>query len=485
MHGKIVQYSHSNGNGIIINASKKLFDFKTSAWHDATKIPEIGLLVEFRLEDEGGSNNVIDVRSSKYQEFDEGSIIKEKDFWKTNSDSDLEKLESNIFDEIIAQTYKSTDYTKLNNIATSISIAKFTEYHFENETKIIKIAYKLPINNKEKLDYRIVNKFIKRTLDSLIYTDKRITKDTFSMYLQIISKLEYFTTPFYKAEQNTNRIFEEAFLAHQLYYNAAKRKLSNTKEDLLKVENKKRNLKSEIYNLNLKLNSENTKNKQEIKARIDKLQAQYVESEKELKILILIEDKIQKAISIFIKTYKDEFIKHFEKIRTQIFEYIINALNIAITALDNKIWQLGMNSEPIKNHFFKTPTGSYAFCSLAFMQQYIKTLDPSKLNDNDRILSNYINRYKDRNTKRVLVVSSKSDLETELKIDILKKYKDYFVLSINKKMEYLIVVQNQKFDFIIIDNNMKEDKPIEMIMSGKNTKYNKNAVFILYQPPKK
>lgn len=485
MHGKIVQYSHSTGVGIIINASKKLFDFKSSSWHDSTKIPEIGLFVEFRIEDESSSNNVIDVRSSKYQEFNEGSIIKEKDFWKTNSDSDLEKLESNIFDDIVAQTYKSTDYSTLDKIQTSISINKFIEYHFENETKIIKIAYKLSIDKKEKLDYKIVNKFIKRTLDSLIYTDKRITKDTFSMYLQIISKLEYFNTPFYKAEQNPNRIFEEGFLAHQLYYNAAKRKLSNTKDDLLKLENRKKNLKTEIDNLNLKINSENTKNKQEIKTKMDRLQIQYQECDKEFKKLIIIKDKIQKAINSFINEYKNIFINQFEQKRNNISVYISNSLNIAITALDNKIWQLGMNSEPIKNHFFKTPSGSYAFCTLAFMQQYIKTLDQSKLNDNDRLLSNYINRYKDRNIRKILVVSSKSELEFELKLDILKKYKDYFVVSINKKMEYLIVIQNQKFDYVIIDNNMKEDKPIEMIMSGKNTKYNKNATFILYHQAQK
>ena len=476
MHGKIVQYSHTTGIGIIINASKKLFDFKLSSWHDSTKIPEIGLLVEFRTEDDGVS--VIDVRSSKYQDFDEDSIIKERDFWKTNSDSDLEKLEANVFDEIITQTYKSTDYLNLKEIPTSIDIYKFIEYHFQNEMKIIKFSYKLQMDDNGKLDYRIVNKFVKRALDALIYTDKRITKDHFSIHLEIIKKLEYFTTPFYISTQATKKVFNEVFLLQQLYFNAAMRKLNNIKDDLLSAENKKRNINAELNRLNLVI--KNAKNKQEIKDKISSLHSQYIAYDDKIKIILKTKENVSHVLDSFIKKYENQFIKVFEESRTKIFLYIKNALNIVITSLDNKIWQLGMNSDPIKNHFFKIPS-SYSFSTLAFMQQYIRTLDASKLSDNDRTLSIYLNRYKEKNTKKILIVSNNSDLELSLKIDILKKYKNYYVSTINKKMEYLIIIQNQKFDFIIIDNNMKEDKPIEMIMSGKSTKHNNNSTFILYQ----
>ena len=476
MHGKIVQYSHTTGIGIIINASKKLFDFKLSSWHDSTKIPEIGLLVEFRTEDDGV--NVIDVRSSKYQDFDEDSIIKERDFWKTNSDSDLEKLESNVFDEIITQTYKSTDYLNLKEIPTSIDIYKFIEYHFQNEMKIIRFSHKLPMDDNGKLDYRIVNKFVKRALDALIYTDKRITKDHFSIHLEIIKKLEYFTTPFYISTQATKKVFNEVFLLQQLYFNAAMRKLNNIKDDLLNAENKKRNINAELNRLNLVI--KNAKNKQEIKDKISSLHSQYIAYDDKIKIILQTKENVSHVLDSFIKKYENQFIKVFEESRTKIFLYIKNALNIVITSLDNKIWQLGMNSDPIKNHFFKIPS-SYSFSTLAFMQQYIRTLDASKLSDNDRTLSIYLNRYKEKNTKKILIVSNNSDLELSLKIDILKKYKNYYVSTINKKMEYLIIIQNQKFDFIIIDNNMKEDKPIEMIMSGKSTKHNNNSTFILYQ----
>lgn len=476
MHGKIVQYSHTTGVGTIINASKKLFDFKIASWHDNTKIPEINLLVEFRLEDE--KHNVIDIRSSKYQEFDSESIIKERDFWKTNTDEELEKLESNVFDDLIAETYKKTDYAKLTSIPISISINKFIQYHFENETKIIKSAYKLPIDNYEKLDYRIVNRFIKRTLDSLICVDRRITKDTFSIYLQILGKLQYFITPFYIANQNAKKVYEEGFLSQQLYFNAANRKLINLKDDILKLKSREKSAKSEIHSLQLKLTSAGVKNEQILKERLAKINAIHEECKEKTIILTKIKDRVEKLIEIFKESYKKDFINSFDKTKEQIFEHIKNALNITITSLDNKIWKLGMASDPVKNQFLKLQS-NYSFCTLAFIQQYIKTLDSSKLNDNDRLLNIYINKYKERNCKRILIVSNRNEFEMKLKFDILTRYKDFIVTQTNKKVEYLIIIANQKFDFVVIDNDMKEDKPIDMIIQGKNTKLNKNTTFIL------
>lgn len=477
MHGRIVQYSHATGIGIIINIHKKLFDFKLLNWHDKTRIPETNLLVEFRVDDE--SNNVIYVKSSKYQEFDKDSIIKERDFWKTATDEELEKLEQNVFEELIAKTCKDTDYAILSSIKTSISIEKFIEYHFESETKIIKYALKLPTDGYELLDYRIVARFLTRTLDSLVYIEKRITKDTFSSYLQLYSKLQYFITPFYKAQQDSAKVFSEVFLSQQLYYVSAKRKLTTIKEDLLKANNRMRMLKSQIYHTELKLPQDKNN---EIKDRLAKLRGQYEEVSQNVTHLNKLKEKIEAMLESFIKTYEKDFEAKFSKVRERIFEGIKNALNSTITSLDNKMWQFGMASDPIKNHYFKLQS-NYSFCILAFIQQYIKTLDINKLSDNDRLLNIYITRYKDRNTKKVLIVSSSDMLKNNLKIKLLSIYKDFFVTSIDKKMEYEIVIRNQKFDFIIIDTGIN-NAPLELISFGKESKYNKNAKFILYQLPR-
>lgn len=480
MHGRIVQYSHTTGSGIIINNHKKLFDFKLINWHDKTRIPEINLLVEFKCDDDNLS--VISVKSSHYQEFGKDSIIKEADFWRTLSDDELEKLEFGVFEDLITKVCKETNYEILSDIKPSISIENFIEYHFEAENHIIQIALKLPTNGYELLDYRILTRFLMRTLDSLIYTEKRITKDTFSAYLEIYSKLQYFVTPFYKNSQNATKIYE-IFLSQQLYFTAAKRKLINVKDDLLRVENKLHTTKSQVFSNEQKLSNSNNKHQNEVRERLEKLKAQLKELNESKIHLTKLKEKLEGMIKAFKERYEANFAKQFDIVREKIFEQIKLALNTTITSLDNKMWDLGMKSDPIKNHYFKLDT-NYSFCILAFVLQYIKMLDTTKLSDNDKILHSYIARYRERNTKNILIISSDDKLKNKMKIKLFSAYKDFLITTTEKKMEYEIIIANQRFDFVIIDNELEDCNAIEMVIFGKSKKHNKNAKFIIYQIPK-
>ena len=481
MHGRIVQYSHTTGIGIIINHHRKLFDFKLSKWQDKTRIPEIDLLVDFKLDED--TSNITFVVSSKYQNFTKDSIIKEKDFWNTNTDEELERLEQGVFEDLVAKTVKETDYMAMSDIKPSISVENFMEYHFDNENSIINYALKLPTGGYELLDYRIITKFLMRTLDSLLYTEKRYTRDTFSAYLEIYSKLQYFVTPFYLSTQDTKKVYEEMFLSQQLYFIAAKRKLIDTKDDLLRVDNRLRMTKSSISNNEQRLSGSQNKQQAEVRERLAKLQAQNKELIESKAHLTKLKEKLEKLISEFSTRYESGFAIRFDDAKEKIFKQIKTALNTTITSLDNKMWQLGMQSDPIKSHYFRLNT-NYSFCIMAFILQYLKTLDTGKLNDANRLLYSYVARYRERNTKSILIVSANDKINHKLRINLLTLYKDFLITSISKKMEYEITIGNQKFDYVIIDNELEGANPIEMVLFGKSKKTNKDTKFIIYQIPK-
>lgn len=481
MHGRIVQYSHSTGIGIVINHHRKLFDFKLSKWQDKTRIPEIDLLVDFKLDED--TSNITFIVSSKYQEFSSDSIVKEKDFWNTNTDEELERLENGVFEELIAKTVKETDYLIMSDIKPSITIENFMKYHFNNESSIINYALKLPTCGYELLDYRIMTKFLMRTLDSLLYTEKRYNRDTFSAYLEIYSKLQYFVTPFYVATQESKKVYEEMFLSQQLYFIAAKRKLIDTKDDLLRVDNRLRMTKSSISNNEQRLSGAQSKQQNEVRERISKLKEQNKELLEAKVHLTKLKEKLEKLIEEFSAKYESGFTMHFEDAREKIFKQIKIALNTTITSLDNKMWQLGMSSDPIKNHYFRLNT-NYSFCMMAFVLQYLRTLDTSKLNDANRVLYSYVARYRERNTKNILIVSHNEKINHKLRIKFLALYKDFLITAIDKKMEYEITIGNQRFDYIIIDNELEDANPIEMVLFGRSKKINKDAKFIIYQVPK-
>ncbi len=478
MHGRIVQYSHASGSGIIINNHKKLYNFKLVNWHDKTRIPELDLFVEFKLDDDNTS--VIYVKSSKYQEFDSGSIIKERDFWKTVSDDELEKLEQGVFEDLIAQTTKNTDYAIISDIKPSITIENFINYHFELENRIVKLAKKLPTGDYELLDYRVLTRFLMRTLDSLLYAEKRYNKDTFSAYLEIYNKLQYFVTPFYKSTQDSRKIFEDEFLGQQLYFTAARRKLAAIKEDILRVESRLHALKSQILNNEQRLSGAQNKQQTELRAKIERLKEQYKEAGNSRIYLINTRDRIEQLLQNFIERFEGAFIERFEKTRGAVFEDIKVAMNTALTSLDNKMWQLAMDSVPVRNYYFKTNI-TYSFCILAFVLQYLKTLDASKLSENDKILYAYVQRYRQRNTREILILSNDERIRNHLRVTILTMYKDFLITNVSKKMEYEITIQSKHFDFVIIDDGLENVSAIEMVIFGKTKKINHDSRYVIYK----
>lgn len=78
MHGKITRYTATTGSGVIMNASKKIFELKKDSWHDGRNRPAVGMYVEFRTND--GGIQVTDARASKYQSFPPDALIREIDF---------------------------------------------------------------------------------------------------------------------------------------------------------------------------------------------------------------------------------------------------------------------------------------------------------------------------------------------------------------------------------------------------------------------
>ena len=117
MHGKILRYSTQTKNGVVTNASKKIFELRGNSWHDPKMMPSVGMFVEFRCDDNGYT--IVDCRASSYQSFPEGGLVREIDFWRTNTDEELKAKEADAKANITKQIFAKTNYAKLNAIELS------------------------------------------------------------------------------------------------------------------------------------------------------------------------------------------------------------------------------------------------------------------------------------------------------------------------------------------------------------------------------
>ncbi|PAF49927.1 hypothetical protein BKH41_01090 [Helicobacter sp. 12S02232-10] len=474
MHGKILRYSISTGSGVVTNASKKIFELRKESWHDTRFLPVVGMFVEFRCDTNGYS--ITDAKASYYQEFPLNGIIKENDFWKTNTDEELKQKEQDTRNQMVQKIFKETNYFALKTIETTSSIQDCLKEYFAQEFNAIKfILDENDSSGTSKINYLLTKRFLLKAMDYLVFTDRNITMDTFANDLQRLNQLEYSYKNFTKnINLNIEKIYEDCFLESQYNYRGTIKAILGTKEKILQLNNKIKNSIYEIKQIKAKL--ENKKNDEKsLNIKLENIRFIIAKSEEEIKIL----NKTLENLTALTDGFKNQHLKIFEVVFKKFYEILVNktkeAMDICATSLDDKIWKLGMSSTAIKNMFFKHDIND-SYCTMTFLGQYLRRLDKNKLSENERVVYNYYFKYKQSHEKKFLIFTTNQKLEMSLKIQIMSISKNYSVVIVKKDGEFYSNINRQKFELGYIDPYIDIDTK-QLIEEARNSKYNHDTKF--------
>lgn len=479
VHGKILRYSNQTKNGVVVNASKKIFELRSKSWHDQRMMPSAGMLVEFRL-DEGGYV-ITDCKASKYQSFPENGLIREIDFWRTNTDDELKSKEQDAKAAIAKQIFTETNYLKLNSIQLSAPIPETIKNYFQDEFNVLNAIPNLENPEEEAnkhINYIIIKPYLHKAIDYLVFNDRHITIDNFADDLQIIGQLEYFYRHFQTSINLTpDKIYQECFLDVQYHYKGVIRAIETFNEKKLSLQNKIRVGSMELRSIQAKLDAKKG-DPQMLEERKAKTRSIIAKAESDVKILNATIDRL-KALA---DNFKKDNLTKFETIFHKMYEVLINkikdAMDICATHIDNKLWKLGMASVAIKNTFFKHNINS-PFCAMTFLGNHVKMLDKSKLRDNEYAVYQYYNKYMAKNAKDFLIFTDNPTFGLELKIKIMAASKFHNVVMYHKEIEYFSAVNRQSFELIYIDSELRFGTPASIIKIGKESKRNKNTNFAI------
>ncbi|EPN1371664.1 hypothetical protein ACTVG0_001905, partial [Campylobacter coli] len=348
MHGKIAIYMDSTGRGTVTNSANTFFDFSRQIWNDKKSMPSVGMLVEFRTlssdkKSENGapvpvSKTITGIKPSKFQEFKEGDFITEHDFWKTNSDDELEDLQNSRRSAYITELYRSIDFDSIEKIPLSFTIPQAIQKYFAHEILSVEALQANLQDEKDIpciLDYLILKRFLFKAYDTLIFMDNSIDQTQFSALKSIMMHLENsYKQMIADKKPNITKIFNETFLSLQCHYQALIATIDTRKNRLASLEAQMKALQSEIQ---LKSNAANA-DPEKLKARQEKLAKLQKEAEyyrTTLKRLGAIqEDFYKKNYNIFENAFKLS--------REKLFKKIITGLNLCATIMDVKIWHLSL-----------------------------------------------------------------------------------------------------------------------------------------------
>ncbi|STQ85689.1 hypothetical protein LS73_005210 [Helicobacter muridarum] len=478
MHGKITRYTATTGSGVIMNASKKIFELKKESWHDGRNRPAVGMYVEFRTGDNG--IQVTDARASKYQEFPPDALIREIDFWKSNTDEELKNKEAELRAREIQKIFAQTNYLKIQEIELDRSVQDCIKEYFALELKSVEFLQELDIASLAPIiDFSICKRFLNKALDHLIFSDRKLNIDMFAEFHGRLGTLEYSHTFFSKNDVNPQRVFEEAFLEYQLHYKGAIRASSGIKERIMQLQNKIRTTAHDIKVIYKRIEAKKG-DENELKEKMARMRANSDKAHEEVKTLTSASENLDNLCKAFSEKNLKIFEAVFRKTMNMLREKTEEALNVTATQLDNQIWELGMKSVSIRNVFFKHNINE-PYCMMTFLGQTIKKLDKGKITAaNEQAMYRYYTSHQLKYVKRFLILTNQAKVEISVKIDIMSQSKNNNVVIAKKDSEFFREINKTKFQEILIDPTGLDKNAISRLLADtKESKHNQDSNIIL------
>lgn len=462
MHGKIMVYIDSTGRGTVMDLKKNFFDFNKQSWHYKKSIPSVGVYVEFTAD---STNRITSLKPSKYQEFKEGDFFTESDFWRTESDFELENVEQAKRAEYVTQLYRTTDFNTLDHIPLSITIPQAIQAYFKDELVAVD-NLKSNMDTLEKkpplvLNYFILKKFLNKAIDTLLYMDSSINQNQFTSILSTTMRLEasYNDIKDKQKKININRIFNETFLPVQCYYQAL----------LIAIEARKNRLKNAQFQLRsarMEINFETQKPKPD-KERIEIRKEKIVKLTEEMSEIQKIIEKLEKLKDDFLKTNFKGFEQGFKLARERLFQRIIEGLDLCATITDAKIWALSLSSAGVRNSYFAKDNNCNSFCTLTFAELYLSRLDKYLLSESDQKLYSYVQNVIKQHRKKFLIISTDTELITDLKTKFFELSPYNLVKFAMKEANFQQLMRDESFDMVYVDENSAWENVADIILKGK------------------
>lgn len=455
-------YIDSTGRGTVMDLKKNFFDFNKQSWHYKKSIPSVGVYVEFTAD---STNRITSLKPSKYQEFKEGDFFTESDFWRTESDFELENVEQAKRAEYVTQLYRTTDFNTLDHIPLSITIPQAIQAYFKDELVAVD-NLKSNMDTLEKkpplvLNYFILKKFLNKAIDTLLYMDSSINQNQFTSILSTTMRLEasYNDIKDKQKKININRIFNETFLPVQCYYQAL----------LIAIEARKNRLKNAQFQLRsarMEINFETQKPKPD-KERIEIRKEKIVKLTEEMSEIQKIIEKLEKLKDDFLKTNFKGFEQGFKLARERLFQRIIEGLDLCATITDAKIWALSLSSAGVRNSYFAKDNNCNSFCTLTFAELYLSRLDKYLLSESDQKLYSYVQNVIKQHRKKFLIISTDTELITDLKTKFFELSPYNLVKFAMKEANFQQLMRDESFDMVYVDENSAWENVADIILKGK------------------
>ena len=374
MLGTIIFYNLDDGSGLILSEEKDKYKFDITMWDDSDNLPSIGLKIEATLENENIKSIIKYVKKEKNSNIDT-SIHEVKDII-LDSNGDCEILNAKLDPDLYSAKTVPENFidTTMKNFFLPLqeTVDKYKNYELNSK--------------EESLDYFMIKRFLFTAYNNLLELDSSLANGSLTEVYKNIQNINSIHDVYKKSYMYPKIAFSTIFLRYTRYKEAKKR----LKKNISDMQNIEISLSAMEFEIKQKVSELDAMEKEDdnliaIREDIKHLKSLYVDAidkmgslREENEILLPITDEY---FELFFEKFSEQFISSYEKN----MQNLISILNSMAFLFDRLMWDKASHSKVIKKHFEESNI-PYPYSSLTFLRYYLKTLNKSKLSEENKKL---------------------------------------------------------------------------------------------------
>ena len=367
MDGRILFYNPHTGHGKLILKSQEKMEFSADLWEDFDVVPSAGKLVSCVIE----KGELTSIKALSFEE----------------------ELDSVEIKKTVQDFSQSEDYSEDESSGSRRPTFSVKET-IENYFKPIAIFIGKPpeiVNTMSQLDYFRVKRFLMTSYNDLKGLDSSLHNNTeIKKILDEIQELHKAYRTIEARLDSPKLAFEMIFLRSQpeyLQYIRHKEHCLNRISILSKMEE---SLFPDLQEKEEELKSipkdENTK-REALEKQLKTLRRHYVDTIHENAEFYEEISTMEDLRAVYIDNYSEEFFSELLKVGGNYSQALRSILNYRAYDFDKLIWKYAEKSKVIRE-FLASANIEGSYSTLTFLRYYLRTLNPDKLNAEQRELFN-------------------------------------------------------------------------------------------------
>ncbi len=440
MQGKIIVYSDQTGIGKIITPQKKKYNFNVDEWNDYETTPSVGLIVSFEPE----GINALDVRCRQSPSDSASEAEKESPAKHEEGDTaPAERMEP-------ADTGEDEPAWLLE---FDMDVDACIEMHFSDTRRRITQSGAI-LGESRRLDYIRMRRFLTTAYNNLIEIDHSFENYELAEVRQELLDAHDAYRTFKSKTDYVQNAYEQVFLNKQSRYKELRAKLELNKSQIAKLTESAANLEAEIKEKRKRLEELPNQSEEYIYLfnEIKILKRSMVDSIHEIAKLTEENRLYIDLLDNFYKMHYDRFKKSFGEF-VETYDALMRKIqDVLAYRFDSLMWRKANRSKPIQTFFAKAGIHD-EFSAVTYMKYYLKTLDSSKLNQQNQELMELMQYLEAQTKKRIVCIDDDTEFlamvkeslgEIEREIKVVLSTRPEAVLPDLKNIQPHILIVNPK-----------------------------------------